>query len=255
MMKRKPLIAGNWKMNTSLEKARELATEIKGMVLDEVNGNVEIILIPPFTHLSTVNGLLSGSNIKTGAQNCSQFYDGAYTGEISAAMLQSLKVGSVLVGHSERRQYFGETNQILAEKVKRALEAGLTLIFCCGEMLSDRESEKHFEVVKTQLDEGLFHIAEANLGKIVIAYEPVWAIGTGRTASASQAQEMHAFIRRLVIDHYSERAGKEMRILYGGSVKSGNAKELFSCEDIDGGLIGGAALESRGFTDIVKAAL
>jgi triosephosphate isomerase len=255
MNKRKPVVAGNWKMNTSIETARELATETKGMVQDEVNGDVEVILIPPFTHLSIVKGLLSGSQIKTGAQNCSQYNDGAYTGEVSAAMLQSLKVDYVLVGHSERRQYFGESNEILAEKVNRSLEAGLMVIFCCGEMLTDRESEKHFEVIKTQLQEGLFLLPETKLDHIVIAYEPVWAIGTGRTASAAQAQEMHAFIRGLVKGHYSDKAASEMRILYGGSVKSGNAKELFSCEDIDGGLIGGAALESRGFTDIIKAAL
>lgn len=254
-MSRKKIVAGNWKMNTNLNRSKELVTEIKGMLKDEFNGDTEVILIPPYPFLSVVSSLTRESSIQTGAQNVSQFKDGAYTGEVSAEMLQSLDVTHTLIGHSERRQYFGENHEVLKSKVNRALEAGLNVIFCCGETLDERNSGLHFNTVKKQLEESLFQISSADLSKVVIAYEPVWAIGTGVTASNDQAQEMHAYIRTLVGDNFGAEAKNNMRILYGGSVKPGNAAELFACEDIDGGLIGGAALESRSFTDIVKASV
>ncbi len=252
-MKRTKIVAGNWKMNTGLVEARELVTEIKGMIKDEVNHEVEVWVFPPFPFLSAVSGLLKDSRIGTGAQNVSSFTNGAYTGEVSASMLNSMDIHQVLIGHSERRQYFGENYEILKEKTNRALDAGLQVIFCCGETLEQRESSHHFSTVETQLKESLFHLSSDQFAKIVIAYEPVWAIGTGVTASAAQAGEMHTFIRDILVQHFGDSAN-QTRILYGGSVKPENAAELFSMENIDGGLIGGAALSSRSFTDIVKAA-
>jgi triosephosphate isomerase len=254
-MNRKKIVAGNWKMNTNLNRAKELVTEIKGMLKDEVIADTEVILFPPYPFLSVVASLSKDSDLKTGAQNVSQFIDGAYTGEVSAEMLLSLEVRHTLIGHSERRQYFGENHDVLKAKVDRALDSGMNVIFCCGETLDQRQSNLHFETVQNQLSDSLFHVDASLLNKIVIAYEPVWAIGTGVTASTEQAQEMHAFIRNLVKSMCGAPAAENMRILYGGSVKSSNAHELFSCADIDGGLIGGAALESRSFIDIVKASL
>lgn len=251
---RTKIVAGNWKMNTQLQTAKELVTEIKGMVRDEVMGNVEIMVFPPYLFLTNVAALLSDSNIKTGAQNVSQFNNGAYTGEVSATMLTSLGLSVTLIGHSERREYFGDSHPILAEKVNRALEHALQVIFCCGETLEQRNSGAHFEIVKSQLVESLFHISAAQMEQTVIAYEPVWAIGTGVTASSDQAQEMHAYIRKCLTEQYNVEVAEKVRILYGGSVKPDNAVELFACADIDGGLIGGAALSSRSFTDIIKAA-
>jgi triosephosphate isomerase len=250
---RTKIIAGNWKMNTQLQTAKELVTEIKGMVRDEVMGEVEIMVFPPFPFLTNVAALLNDSNIKTGAQNISQFNEGAYTGEVSASMLTSIGLAVTLIGHSERRQYFGDTHSVLQEKVNRALENHVQVIFCCGETLEQRNANAHFEIVKAQLMESLFHINESQMVNTVIAYEPVWAIGTGVTASSHQAQEMHAFIRKCLADKYNANVADKVRILYGGSVKPDNAKELFACADIDGGLIGGAALSSRSFTDIIKA--
>jgi len=249
------IVAGNWKMNTDLQTAKELVTEIKGMVRDEVMGEVEIMIFPPYPFITNVAALLSDSTIKTGAQNISQYNNGAYTGEVSATMLTSLGLSVTLIGHSERREYFGDTHPILSEKVNRALENNIQVIFCCGETLAQRNSGSHFEVVKAQLIESLFHISAVQMEQIVIAYEPVWAIGTGVTASSDQAQEMHAFIRKCLTEQYGPAVADKVRILYGGSVKPENAVELFTCADIDGGLIGGAALSSRSFTDIVKAAV
>lgn len=249
---RKYIIAGNWKMNLSLEEGYGVATEIKGMVVDEVNNNAEVVIIPPFTHLSGIYNLLKGSTLKVGAQNCHQKNKGAYTGEISPAMLAGMGVQYVIIGHSERRQYNGETNSLLAEKINAAIENGLTPIYCFGETLEQREAGKESEVNFNQVSEGLFHLTETQIQNVVLAYEPVWAIGTGKTATSAQAQEIHAFIRSKLSEKYGNETAENISILYGGSMKPDNAKELLSCRDIDGGLIGGAALESRSFVEIVK---
>ena len=251
---RTKIVAGNWKMNTLYQTAKELATEIKGMVKDEVMGQVEIMVFPPYPFITGVSALLSDSNIKTGAQNVSQFNIGAFTGEVSAAMLTSLGLSVTLIGHSERREYFGDTHAVLKEKVNRAQENKLQIIFCCGETLEQRNAGAHFDIVKSQLFDSLFHLSAEQMEQTVIAYEPVWAIGTGVTASSEQAQEMHAYIRKCLAEQYQVAVANQVRILYGGSVKPDNARELFACADIDGGLIGGAALSSRSFTDIIKAA-
>ncbi len=251
---RKNIAAGNWKMNLTIEEGNKLASEIVNMVKDEANTETQVILIPPFTHLTSVKSLIGSSkNIFLGAQNCHTAVSGAYTGETSLAMLESVGTTHVVVGHSERREYFGEDNALLADKVKVILEKGLTPIYCCGEKLETREADAHFDLIKAQIVEGLFDLSAEDIQKVVIAYEPVWAIGTGVTASADQAQEMHAFIRGLITEQYSLEVSAEISILYGGSVKPGNAQEIFSKEDVDGGLVGGASLQSRDFTDIIKA--
>ena len=247
------IIAGNWKMNLTLEEGYGLASEIKWMVADEANTKAEVVLIPPYLHLPGIQNLLKDSNIKTGAQNCHQKNKGAYTGEVSPAMLANLGVSYVIIGHSERRQYNGETNEQLAEKINAALENGLTPIYCFGETLSERENNLELTITESQVKEGLFHLSEEQIKKVVLAYEPVWAIGTGKTATSAQAQEIHAFIRSILTEKYTQETAESISILYGGSMKPENAKELFSCADIDGGLIGGAALESRSFVEIVKS--
>lgn len=251
---RKYIIAGNWKMNLNLEEGYGLATEIKGMINDElINNSTDVVIIPPYIHLSGLQNLLKGSSVKLGAQNCHQKPKGAYTGEVSAPMLANMGVQYVIIGHSERRQYNGETDALLAEKINAALESGLTPIYCFGETLLQRESGIELEVNYIQVSEGLFHLSQEQIKKVVLAYEPVWAIGTGKTASSEQAQEIHAFIRGKIAEQYDEATAESISILYGGSMKPENAKELLSCKDIDGGLIGGAALESRSFVEIVKA--
>ncbi|KAJ1443957.1 triosephosphate isomerase [Ochromonadaceae sp. CCMP2298] len=251
---RKKIVAGNWKMNCTLPEGRKLASEVIHMVEDEVSNNVEVVLIPPFIHFTGIYQLIGSSkNIFLGAQNCHQNESGAYTGEISAAMLVSCGVSHVTIGHSERREYFGETDELLAEKIKHALANGLTPIFCCGEKLEVREAGTHEQLVSEQVRKTIFDLSKEDILKVVIAYEPVWAIGTGKTASSDQAQEMHAFIRSLLSEKYGNDVAQEISILYGGSCKPDNAKELFSQPDVDGGLIGGASLKSRDFTDIIKA--
>lgn len=248
------IAAGNWKMNTDLNEGLELASEVVNMAGDEVNGNGRIILIPPFTHLHPVKKIIGGAkNIFLGAQNCHQETSGAYTGEVSVGMLKSLGVSYIVIGHSERREYFNESNELLARKVNAVLSNDLTPIFCCGEKLEVREAGDHFKLVEEQVKESLFHLEAFSVKNVVIAYEPVWAIGTGKTASAQQAQEMHAFIRSLLTDRYGEEIAESISILYGGSVKPANAKELFSEKDVDGGLVGGASLDSRGFVNIAKS--
>lgn len=251
---RKKIIAGNWKMNLSPEKGLELSSEIKGMVRDEVDTHVEVVLCPTFVHLAPVKGLLKrDSMIKLGAQNC-HFEDcGAFTGEISPETLRNLECSYVIIGHSERRQYFHEDNALLAKKCSAVLKHQMHPIYCVGETLKEREEGRAFEVVQTQLQEGLFHLSANEMLNVVVAYEPVWAIGTGKTASAEQAQDMHAHIRRVMAAYYGKELAEKISILYGGSVKPGNAGELFQQPDIDGGLIGGAALESRSFTEIAKS--
>lgn len=251
---RKKIVAGNWKMNKTLEEAQILASELMGMVTGEVNSSVEVILCAPFPYLMTIKKQLGSTpRIAVGAQNCSDQEWGAFTGEVSAPMLQSIGIPFVIVGHSERRQYFGEDGKLLAKKVDSALRCGLTPIFCCGEPLEIREKGTHETLVKQQIGESLFHLGEAEVKKVVIAYEPVWAIGTGKTATSQQAQDMHAIIRKHLGTQYGLAVAEEISILYGGSVKADNAKELFTRADVDGGLVGGASLKSREFVEIVKA--
>jgi len=251
---RKKIVAGNWKMNKTFEEAGILASEVMGMVEDEVKGNVRVVLCIPFPYLVSIkNQLRKNSRIEVGAQNCSEHEAGAYTGEVSAAMLRSMGVPYVIIGHSERRQYFGEDAKLLAKKVDISLKYGLTPIFCCGEPLEVREKNEHEKLVKQQVEEALFHLDADAVEKVVIAYEPVWAIGTGKTATSQQAQQMHAVIRQHLASKYGKSVADNISVLYGGSVNAGNAKELFANPDVDGGLVGGASLKSRDFTEIIKA--
>ena len=251
---RKKIVAGNWKMNKTFEEAGILTSELMGMVGDETKGNVRVVLCVPFPYLASIkNQLGKNTRIDVGAQNCSEHEAGAYTGEVSAAMLRSIGIPYVILGHSERRQYFKEDGKLLAKKIDIALKYGLTPIFCCGEPLDVREKNEHEKLVKEQIKEALFHLDAESIQKLVIAYEPVWAIGTGKTASAQQAQEMHAVIRKHLASKYESTVADNISILYGGSVNAANAKELFASADVDGGLVGGASLKSREFTDIVKA--
>lgn len=251
---RKKIVAGNWKMNKTFEEAGVLASEVMGMVDDEVKGNVRVVLCVPFPYLMSIkNQLGKNTRIDVGAQNCSEHEAGAYTGEVSAAMLRSMGIPYVILGHSERRQYFGEDGKLLARKVDIALKYGLTPIFCCGEPLDVREKNQHEKLVKDQVQDALFHLDAGAIEKVVIAYEPVWAIGTGKTATSQQAQQMHAVIRKHLVSKYDQSVADNIAILYGGSVNAANAKELFSNPDVDGGLVGGASLKSREFTEIVKA--
>lgn len=251
---REQIVAGNWKMNNDIHQGMKLASEIINMVQDEVRGPAKAVLAPPFIHLTNVARLIEGSeHISLSAQNCSDHSSGAYTGEISVDMIKSTGAEYVIIGHSERREYYNESNEQLKTKVDLALEAGLTPIFCCGETLETRESGNHFGFVCNQLTESLFHLSETQFSKLVLAYEPIWAIGTGKTASTEQAQEMHAQLRGHLAGHYSNEVADNTSILYGGSCKPSNAPELFACADVDGGLIGGASLSSRDFVDIIKS--
>lgn len=252
---RQKIVAGNWKMNKTLEEANILASEIMGMVNDEVKGDVRVIFCVPFPYLLPIKNMLGNNpRISVGAQNCSEHESGAYTGEVSASILKSINIPYVILGHSERRQYFGEDGKLLAKKVDIALKHNLTPIFCCGEPLEVREKNQHEVLVKKQVEESLFHLDAASLQKVVIAYEPVWAIGTGKTATAQQAQDMHAVIRKHLAGKYGQNVADSISILYGGSVNAANAKELFACADVDGGLVGGASLKSREFTEVIKGA-
>lgn len=250
---RKKIVAGNWKMNKKLDDAKSLASEVVNMAGSEVSSDVNLILCTPFVHLTSVLSLTKDSPVAVGGQNCHTKESGAYTGEISAPMLADLGVEYVILGHSERREYFKETNAELAEKINIALSNGLTPLFCCGETLPQREKGIHIDFVKDQLTESLFHLSEEDFKKVVIAYEPIWAIGTGVTASTEQAQEMHAEIRAHLASKYGAEVADSISILYGGSCKPDNAPELFACKDVDGGLIGGASLKSRDFIDIAKS--
>jgi triosephosphate isomerase len=251
---RTKIAAGNWKMNTDLNQAQILASEVVSMANDEVPTHTQLILCVPFVHLHVVKSLIGSSpNIHLGAQNCHHKSSGAYTGEISAQMLASYGVSHVILGHSERRQYFGEDEEVLVAKLNLVLASEMHPIFCIGESLAERNQQLHFEVVKSQLEAGLFHLTQSQLTQCVLAYEPVWAIGTGVTASSEQAQEMHAFIRSLIAESYGSATAEEISILYGGSCNSSNAQELFACQDVDGGLIGGASLKSREFINVAKS--
>jgi triosephosphate isomerase len=250
---RTKIIAGNWKMNKTLEEGQALVTEIRGIVRDEHTGKSQVVLCPPFTSLAAAARLLEGTGISLGAQNCHYEDNGAFTGEISPLMVKSTGAQYVIIGHSERRQYFGETGELLFKKTKAAIRHGLKVIFCVGETLKEREEKIFFKVVETQLQEGLFALDRKEFTSVVIAYEPVWAIGTGLTASPEQAQEMHNYIRKVIGMHYTEEIAETTSILYGGSMKPDNAAGLMAQADIDGGLIGGAALKARDFADIIKA--
>ena len=248
---RTPLVAGNWKMNKTLEQSEALLTELAAKRPDT---SAEIIVAPPFLNLPAAVRQLQNSVIGVAAQNMHQAESGAYTGEVSADMLLSVGVRTVILGHSERRSYFGESDELLKEKVDQALAKGLQVIFCFGEELAQRKSGSHFEVVERQLREALFHLHASQWNSLVLAYEPVWAIGTGETASPAQAQEMHAFIRQLLAKEVGAGVADAVRILYGGSVKPANAEEIFSQPDVDGGLIGGASLKADDFVAIIAAA-
>lgn len=254
MTTRKKIAAGNWKMNKNLSEGLELASQIMELTKLGIGSEVTLVFNTPFIHLTEVKKLIENSeNIFLGAQNCYAEEKGAFTGEVSADMLASIPVTYTVVGHSERRQYFNEDNTLLAKKVDLLLKYNITPIFCCGESLDIREAGNHIEFVKNQLTEGIFHLSEGDIQKLVIAYEPIWAIGTGKTASSQQAQEMHAELRQHIAQKYSDDIAQSISILYGGSVKPANAKELFACPDVDGGLIGGASLKAQDFIDIAKS--
>ena len=247
---RDQIVAGNWKMNNDHRETELLLNELAAHLKPK---DVRIMVAPSFTQLSQSIDLLKNDTITVVAQNMNAAASGAYTGEVSAAMLKGVGVTTVVLGHSERRSMYHENNSSLSDKVKTAIAEGMEIIFCFGEQLEERKTDRHFEVVKDQLSEALFSLPEAAWEHIVLAYEPVWAIGTGETASPSQAQEMHAFIRSLIVERYSLSLANEIAILYGGSVKPSNAKEIFSMEDVDGGLIGGASLIAEDFMAIVNA--
>jgi triosephosphate isomerase (TIM) len=250
---RKKIIAGNWKMNKTVSEAQNLAAAIKRDLDSEAK--VDVVLCPPFTAISAVSQAVSGTQIAVGAQNMHYEPSGAYTGEISAEMLREQYCRYVILGHSERRQFFGETDASVNKKTVAALAAGLKPIVCVGETLEEREADRIEDVIRTQINGGLAGLSEADMKNVVIAYEPVWAIGTGKTASPEQAQEVHAFIRSLLAGLSSQATADTVRIQYGGSMKPNNAAELLSKPDIDGGLIGGAALDAPSFIGIVKAAI
>ena len=251
---RKKYAAGNWKMNKTFEEGQILLSEVVNMVKDELtNPNVQVILGVPFPYLSTFSKLIDTPKVALAAQNCHPKSSGAYTGEVSVSMLKSVGVEYVIIGHSERREYFQESDQFIAEKVDAILAEGLTPIFCCGETLAQREAGIHFDFVKGQITNSLFHLDAETIKKVVIAYEPIWAIGTGVTASSAQAQEMHKELRGHLVNKYGSDVAGKISILYGGSVGAANAEELFSQPDVDGGLVGGASLKSRDFTEISKS--
>jgi triosephosphate isomerase len=247
---RKKMVAGNWKMNKNLQEGMALATELKNTIL---NPTCDVVIGTPFIHLASVAELLKDSPIKVAAENCADKEKGAYTGEVSAEMVASTGATYCILGHSERRAYYHETYEILKEKVLLALANNLAPIFCIGEVKEERESGIQNEVVKAQLEGSVFNLSPEDFGKIVLAYEPVWAIGTGLTATPQQAQEMHAYIRSLIVEKYGEEVADNTTILYGGSCNAKNAAELFANPDVDGGLIGGASLKAEAFAAIIAA--
>lgn len=248
---RKNIVAGNWKMHNDLAEAEELIGKIKMQMVKDPEATV--MVAPSFTNLYPVFQALKNTPVIVAAQNMSEHEKGAYTGEVSASMLKSVGVETVILGHSERRAYYNETNELLAKKVKSAIDNEMTVIFCFGEELQERKSERHFEVVENQLKESLFNLPESAWHNIILAYEPVWAIGTGETASPEQAQEIHKHVRELLAKNIGSEVAESTSILYGGSVKPNNAKEIFAKEDVDGGLIGGASLNAVDFIEIVNS--
>ncbi len=249
---RTKIIAGNWKMNLNYAQAMSLVDGVIQMTDDAML--TRIVIAPPFPYLTQIEMQCKlRTNIFIAAQNCSDKISGALTGEVSAAILHSIGVESVIIGHSERRSIYNETDDVIAEKIKRAVENDLQPIFCCGELLHERNSGSHFKIVKSQVEKGLYHLHSNQMEDVIIAYEPVWAIGTGVTASSAQAQEMHHFIRNLITEKFGTVVSEKIRILYGGSVNAKNAFELFSCADVDGGLVGGASLKAEEFSSIIAA--
>ncbi|WMX16097.1 MULTISPECIES: triose-phosphate isomerase [unclassified Aureispira] len=252
-MNRQLIVAGNWKMNKNLIEAFSLASEILAKA-KKMSNKVEIVLAPPAPYLHTINSMSKDiAHVNIAAQNCHYEPKGAYTGEISAEMLASMNLTYVILGHSERRKFFQEDHEVLAKKVDAAIRAGVKVIFCCGEPLEEREANQQENFVLKQLKESLFHLSQDAMKQVVIAYEPIWAIGTGKTASPAQAQEMHQFIRHQISEHYTAELANACSILYGGSCKPSNAAELFAQKDVDGGLVGGASLQSEDFLQIIQA--
>jgi triosephosphate isomerase (TIM) len=247
---RKKIVAGNWKMNTTLQEGVKLAADVESMAL-QVGNKAIVICCTPFIHITEVRKVLK--KVELGAQNCASEVSGAFTGEVSAQMIASTGAKYVILGHSERRSYYHENDALLNKKLKLALTSNLTPIFCIGELLAEREANKHFDVVKGQLINGIFDLSETDFSKLVIAYEPVWAIGTGKTATSQQAQEMHQYIRETIASKYGKNVADNTSILYGGSCNEKNAAELFANPDVDGGLIGGASLKPESFLGIIKA--
>jgi triosephosphate isomerase len=250
---RKKIVAGNWKMNMNLTEGVTLAGSIDKYFKDNPSKKAEAVLCTPYIHLASLSELLKKSKVSLGAQNCAAEASGAFTGEVSCEMIKSTGAQFVIIGHSERRTYYHENDMLLYKKTQLALKSGLTVIFCCGEVLKEREQNIYFRVVKTQLEVGLFNLSKEDFSKIVIAYEPVWAIGTGLNASPEQAQEIHSYIRNLISEKYGKEVADQTSILYGGSCKPSNAAELFAMPDVDGGLIGGASLKKEDFCAIVEA--
>ncbi len=249
---RRQIVAGNWKMNKNFEEAETLLDELTEG-LENIDAKAEVIICTPFPYLEMATDYAQETEFSIGAHNVSEFESGASTGEVSAGMLASLDVEYCIVGHSERRKYFAETHTMLAKKIESLLKNQICPIFCCGEVLAEREENRHFDVIKSQVEESLFYLDPVDFTKIIIAYEPVWAIGTGKTATSEQAQEMHAFIRSLIVEKYGKEIAKNTVILYGGSCNAKNAKELFANPDVDGGLIGGASLIAEDFLTIVQS--
>jgi triosephosphate isomerase (TIM) len=251
---RTKIVAGNWKMNTMPSEGNELAKSINDFVVSiNLNDNIKVVLGVPFTHIDGISTIINHDKLSLSAQNCCMYSSGAYTGEVSAKMIKSLKCDYVIIGHSERRQYFGDSDEVIAAKLEQCYENNLIPILCCGEKLDEREEGNHFNIVKFQLINALTKVDSTKMSKTIIAYEPVWAIGTGKTASPQQAQEMHEFIRITVMELYGKNISDNTSILYGGSVNAANASELFSCEDIDCGLVGGASLKADEFIKIIKS--
>lgn len=248
----KKIVAGNWKMNLSFQEADELIEELMELLAEEDELDTEVVICPPSPYLELASDFSEEKLFHVGAQNLSSFDAGAYTGEVSAKMLKSMDIAYCIIGHSERRKYFNEDDKMLTAKVNQALRNDITPIFCVGESLPERESENHFKVVRSQVRHGLFHLDNEEFSKVVIAYEPVWAIGTGVTASPEQAAEMHAYIRTLIEERYGPEMARETTVLYGGSCNANNAADLFAREGIDGGLIGGASLVAKDFVTICK---
>ena len=249
-MTRKKIVAGNWKMNNGLQETEILINEL----LAETNhSGCEVMVAPSFVSLKTAIDSLNDNDIEVVSQNVHQSNDGAYTGEVSAKMLSSIGIKTTIIGHSERREYFSETHEVLKNKVDISLQNSIKIIFCFGEELKDRKTNNHFNIISNQISESLFHLSPSDWNNIILAYEPIWAIGTGETASSDQVQEMHSFIRNFIGQKYSNELAQKISILYGGSVKPNNAKEIFSMTDVDGGLIGGASLKSKDFFSIVNS--
>ncbi|MDX1830284.1 MAG: triose-phosphate isomerase [Lutibacter sp.] len=250
---RTKIVAGNWKMNNDLKESKSLTKKIIKSIKKTALKNTRVIIAPTFVNIERVAKKAKGTKVEVAAQNMHFEKSGAFTGEVSAEMIKAVGSKIVILGHSERRQYFGETDEMLAKKVNTALANKMEVIFCFGEVLDERKANNHFKVVESQLKNALFHLEAKDFKNIILAYEPVWAIGTGETASPEQAQEIHAFIRKILTDKYDEATAESISILYGGSVKPANAKEIFSKQDVDGGLIGGAALNKDDFKAIIDA--